>query len=222
MTVSCVAITAARLAPIASSQSAMKLSGPSATPSRDNNSYTTIFRMPCTSDWVSMLLVELIKPPKLIAATCRTSGTRSVLRDGGSLPAWSCGSRGRAGASAPSSTTPRSSHGYRPARAARTSQWLESSSASPAVSRWRLLGARPSGPLAGALDQPTADQSHLNRYFPGSRNSPAGAPPVLLDSLHPCGQARPIGGSSARTDRRTDQPGNRHGAKRSRQCASEP
>lgn len=30
-----------------------------------------------------------MKPPKLIAATCRTSGTRSVLRDGGGLPAWS-------------------------------------------------------------------------------------------------------------------------------------
>src|ERR1700733_5524407 len=49
MTASCVAITAARLASIASSQSAKKLSGSSATPSRDNNSYTTIFRTPCTS-----------------------------------------------------------------------------------------------------------------------------------------------------------------------------
>src|SRR5713101_4516237 len=51
MTASCVAITAARLASIASSQSAKKLSGSSATPSRDNNSYTTIFRTPYTSDW---------------------------------------------------------------------------------------------------------------------------------------------------------------------------
>jgi hypothetical protein len=50
------------------------------------------------------------------------------------------GGRGRAGASAHSSTTPRSSHGYRPARAARTSQWLESSSASPAVSEWIAAG----------------------------------------------------------------------------------
>src|SRR6266581_6461054 len=51
MTASCVAITAARLASIASSQSAKKLPGSSATPSRDSNSYTTIFRTPCTSDW---------------------------------------------------------------------------------------------------------------------------------------------------------------------------
>src|SRR5260370_12004822 len=51
MTASCVAITAARLASIAASQSAKKLSGASATPSRDSNSYTTIFRTPCTSDW---------------------------------------------------------------------------------------------------------------------------------------------------------------------------
>jgi hypothetical protein len=29
---------------------------------------------------------------------------------------------------------------------------------------WRLLGAQPSGPLAVALDRPTTDQSHLNRY----------------------------------------------------------
>jgi len=29
---------------------------------------------------------------------------------------------------------------------------------------WRLLGAQPSGPLAAALDRPTTDQSHLNRY----------------------------------------------------------
>src|SRR5580693_2650064 len=50
MTASCVAITVARLASIASSQSAKKLSGSSATPSRDNNSYTTIFRTPRTSD----------------------------------------------------------------------------------------------------------------------------------------------------------------------------
>src|SRR5258706_12714787 len=50
MTASCVAITAARLAPIASSQSTKKLSGSSATPSRDNNSYTTIFRTPYTSN----------------------------------------------------------------------------------------------------------------------------------------------------------------------------
>src|SRR6266576_5186803 len=50
MTASCVAITAARLASIAASQSAKKLSGASATPSRDSNSYTTIFRTPCTSD----------------------------------------------------------------------------------------------------------------------------------------------------------------------------
>src|ERR1700722_444655 len=51
MPASCGAITAARLASIASSQSAMKLSGSSATPSRDSNSYTTIFRTPRTSDW---------------------------------------------------------------------------------------------------------------------------------------------------------------------------
>src|SRR5438552_5870730 len=44
MTASCVPITRARLAFIASSQSAKKLSGSSATPSRDSNSYTTIFR----------------------------------------------------------------------------------------------------------------------------------------------------------------------------------
>src|SRR5690349_9391316 len=43
MTASCAPITAARLASIASSQSKNR-SGPSATPSRDNNSYTTIFR----------------------------------------------------------------------------------------------------------------------------------------------------------------------------------
>src|ERR1700729_1335031 len=49
MTASWVAITAARLASIASSQSAKKLSGSSATPSRDNNSYTTIFRTSYTS-----------------------------------------------------------------------------------------------------------------------------------------------------------------------------
>src|SRR6266513_823418 len=51
MTASCVAITAARLASIASSQLVKKRSGSSATPSRDNNSYTTIFRTPYTSDW---------------------------------------------------------------------------------------------------------------------------------------------------------------------------
>src|SRR3954454_9851103 len=50
MTASCVAITSARLASIASSQSAKNLSGSSATPSRDNNSYTTIFRTRCASD----------------------------------------------------------------------------------------------------------------------------------------------------------------------------
>jgi hypothetical protein len=33
---------------------------------------------------------------------------------------------------------------------------------------WRLPGAQPSGPPAVALDRPTTDQSHLNRYFPGS------------------------------------------------------
>src|SRR5947209_3873907 len=60
MTASCVAITAARLASIASSQSAMKSSGSSATPSRDTNSYTTTFRMPSTSGLVSMLLVDCL------------------------------------------------------------------------------------------------------------------------------------------------------------------
>src|SRR6187399_990312 len=49
MTVSWVAITAARLASIAASQSAMKSSGASATPSRDSNSYTTTFPTPSTS-----------------------------------------------------------------------------------------------------------------------------------------------------------------------------
>src|SRR6476619_5889302 len=44
MTASCVAITAARLASVASSQSVKKPSGSSATPSRDKSSYTTIFR----------------------------------------------------------------------------------------------------------------------------------------------------------------------------------
>src|ERR1700744_91019 len=51
MTASCAAITAARLASITSSQWAKKLSGRSATPSKDNSSYTTIFRTPRTSDW---------------------------------------------------------------------------------------------------------------------------------------------------------------------------
>src|SRR5580658_6152933 len=55
MTASCVAITAARLAPIASSQSVKKPSGSSATPSRDNNSYTTIFRTSHTSNSSRML-----------------------------------------------------------------------------------------------------------------------------------------------------------------------
>src|SRR5690348_4332387 len=45
MTASCVAITSPRLASITSSQSVKKLSGASATPSRDSNSYTTIFRI---------------------------------------------------------------------------------------------------------------------------------------------------------------------------------
>src|SRR5215213_817271 len=50
MTASCVAITAASLACIASSQP-KKVSGASATPSRDNSSYTTIFRTSSTSVW---------------------------------------------------------------------------------------------------------------------------------------------------------------------------
>src|SRR5262245_35426676 len=45
MTESCPAITAARLASIASSQSATNPSGLSATPSRDNSSYATTLRM---------------------------------------------------------------------------------------------------------------------------------------------------------------------------------
>src|SRR5690348_6113769 len=57
MTASWVAITAARFASIASSHSAMKPSGSSATPSSDNNSYTTSFRTPYTSGLASMLLV---------------------------------------------------------------------------------------------------------------------------------------------------------------------
>jgi hypothetical protein len=36
---------------------------------------------------------------------------------------------------------------------------------------WRVLGAQPSGPLAVALDRPTTDQSHLDRYFPGSESA---------------------------------------------------
>jgi hypothetical protein len=38
-----------------------------------------------------LLLVGPIEPPKLIAATCRTSGTRSVLRDAEQLSALACG-----------------------------------------------------------------------------------------------------------------------------------
>src|SRR5271169_7126080 len=45
MTASWVAMTAARLASIASSQSMTNLSGSSATPSRDNSSYNTTLRM---------------------------------------------------------------------------------------------------------------------------------------------------------------------------------
>src|SRR5438874_7330887 len=45
MTASWVAITAARLASIASSQSARNWSGSSATPARETSSYTTIFRI---------------------------------------------------------------------------------------------------------------------------------------------------------------------------------
>src|SRR5579859_6536310 len=44
MTASCVPITAARLASITSSQWSRKVSGSSATPSRDSNSYTTTLR----------------------------------------------------------------------------------------------------------------------------------------------------------------------------------
>ena len=36
---------------------------------------------------------------------------------------------------------------------------------------WRVLGAQPFGPLAVALDRPTTDQSHLDRYFPGSESA---------------------------------------------------
>src|SRR5262245_41012169 len=50
MTASCVAITLARLASSTSSQP-KKTSGSSATPLRDNNSYTTTLRTPHTSDW---------------------------------------------------------------------------------------------------------------------------------------------------------------------------
>src|ERR1700751_1731128 len=65
MTTSCVAITAARLASIAASQSAKKLSGVSATPSRDNNSYTTIFRTPPTSDpWRCYWLTDQAAGPE--------------------------------------------------------------------------------------------------------------------------------------------------------------
>jgi hypothetical protein len=47
---------------------------------------------------------------------------------------------------------------------------------------WRLLGAQPSGPLAVALDRPTTDQSHLNRYFPG-----------LGTAAQPCGYGLHVG-----------------------------
>src|SRR4029079_8719798 len=56
MTASCVAITAASLASNASSQP-KNVSGASATPSRDNRSYTTIFRTPYLRS-VSMLRVD--------------------------------------------------------------------------------------------------------------------------------------------------------------------
>src|SRR4051812_12416056 len=46
MTASCVAIPSGILTSTTSSHSVKKLSGDSATPSRDDNSYTTIFRTP--------------------------------------------------------------------------------------------------------------------------------------------------------------------------------
>src|SRR5260370_42676175 len=54
MTASCAAMTAARLASITSSQSVMKESGSSATPSRDNSSYTTTLRTLNTSSQLGL------------------------------------------------------------------------------------------------------------------------------------------------------------------------
>src|SRR5579863_5901575 len=56
MTASCAPMTAARLASIASSQSVMKESGASATPSRDNSSYTTTLRTLNTSGLAYMMV----------------------------------------------------------------------------------------------------------------------------------------------------------------------
>src|SRR5580704_9579987 len=58
MTASCAAMTAARLAPIASSQSVKKESGASATPSIDNSSYTTTLRTFNTSGWLTRCYVD--------------------------------------------------------------------------------------------------------------------------------------------------------------------
>src|SRR5580692_12759616 len=58
MTASCAAMTAARLASITSSQSVRKESGSSATPSRDNSSYTTTLRTLNTSGWLTRCCVD--------------------------------------------------------------------------------------------------------------------------------------------------------------------
>src|SRR5580704_11592364 len=58
MTASCAAMTTARLACITSSQSVMKESGSSATPSRDNSSYTTTLRTLYTSGWLTRCCVD--------------------------------------------------------------------------------------------------------------------------------------------------------------------
>src|SRR5580700_3913405 len=58
MTASCAAMTAARLASITSSQSVKKESGSSATPSRDNSSYTTTLRTLNTSGWLTRCCVD--------------------------------------------------------------------------------------------------------------------------------------------------------------------
>src|SRR5215469_3265268 len=69
MTESCAAMTAPRLASIASSQSAKNPSGLSATPSRDNSSYATTLRTVQHLRLTRTLLHGRLARPKLIGAS---------------------------------------------------------------------------------------------------------------------------------------------------------
>src|SRR5580700_1131686 len=77
MTASCAAMTPARLASIASSQLVMKESGSSATPSRDNSSYTTTLRTLNTSGWLTRCCVD--------GSRSQNSSVAGPLRGGGEV-----------------------------------------------------------------------------------------------------------------------------------------